>query len=184
MYLFCLLALVCVWIILLFFDFISWWAYKWEMCRENMRTGGRRGQSEERNIFSIKYTTRRAELFGGERMSGEMNGKIIGLSGSSRFIREMLMDKRTRERFTDSSVCFWFCLVRPSSGSARLAASQRSSHSPGEEAERRQKCIRDYLINEDEMKRHWTCNNKQSCGNLVLRWTSPPHVDGFIYISK
>lgn len=102
-------------------------------------------------------------------MSGEMNGKIIGLSGSPRFICEMLMDKRTRERFTDSSVCFWFCLVvllRVLLGwrlrSDRLTLS-------GEEAERRQKCIRDYLINEEEMKRHWTCNNKQSCGNLVLR---------------
>lgn len=45
-----------------------------------------------------------------------MNGEIIGLSGflfeakERRKIYEMLMDKRTRERFTDSSVCFLLLL--------------------------------------------------------------------------
>lgn len=52
-----------------------------------------------------------------------MNGKIIGLSGffftiskeekekkTTKYVCEMLMDKRTRDRFTNSSVCFSFVL--------------------------------------------------------------------------
>lgn len=92
--------------------------YKWEMCGRKKKKAPR----EEGWKISFQYTAEHRS--GSQRSTSvawrerktcvkaraeKMNGEIIGLSGFSLDENVCIqnVDKRTRERFTDSSVCFF-----------------------------------------------------------------------------